>query len=147
MQEFGDFARIDLEQLVKGADRQLALLGTFEERAASCVGRAEDEDGFVTVEYGQEGVRELQLHPKAMRLSSGELAELIKVVLRDATADFQRAITEEAGELFGEESNPLALLSDPDAITGKVVEAGPIYDRAFDDVMGRLDQIRRRLEL
>lgn len=147
MQEFGDFAKVDLERLVKGADQQLALLDAFQERAAACVGRAQDEDGFVTVEYGQEGVRELQLHPKAMRLSSGELAELVKVVLRDATADFQRRLSEEAGELFGEDSNPLALLSDPAAITGKVTEAEPIYDRAFDDVMGRLDQIRRRLEL
>lgn len=144
MQEFGDFAKIDLEQLLKGADRQLALLGTFEERVASCVGRAQDEDGFVTVEYGQEGVRELQLHPKAMRLSSGELSELIKVVLRDATADFQHRLTEEAGELFGEDGNPFA---DPTAALAKVAEIQPLHDRAFDDVMGRLDQIRRRLEL
>ncbi|PZG17906.1 YbaB/EbfC family DNA-binding protein [Nonomuraea aridisoli] len=147
MQEFGDFAKVDLEKLVKGADEQLALLGTFSERAASCVGRAQDEDGFVTVEYGQEGVRELELHPKAMRLSSGELAEMIKATLRDATDDFQRRLTQEAGELFGQESNPLRLLSDPASIIGKAKEAEPLYDRAFEDVMGRLDKIRRRLEL
>ncbi|TDD30705.1 YbaB/EbfC family DNA-binding protein [Nonomuraea terrae] len=147
MQEFGDFAKIDLEKLVKGADEQLALLGDFQERAASCVGRAQDENGFVAVEYGQEGVRELELHPKAMRLSSGELAELIKITLRDATEDFQRRLTEDAGELFGQESNPLRLLAEPGSITAKVKEAEPLYDQAFEDVMGRLDSIRRRLEL
>ena len=49
---------------------------------ADLVGRAQDDDGLVTIAYGSEGLRELQLHPKAMRLSSGELAELIKEQLR-----------------------------------------------------------------
>ncbi|MGW0801883.1 YbaB/EbfC family DNA-binding protein [Nonomuraea sp. NPDC002799] len=146
MQEFGDFAKIDLEKLVKGADRQLALLEEFQANIGSVVGRAEDENGFVIVEYGQEGVRELQVHPKAMRLSSGELADLIKIVLQEATADFQRRLSEEAGGLFGAD-NPMKTLSDPEAATAKLKGAESLYDQAFVDVMGKLDGIRRRMDL
>ncbi|MEO3873647.1 YbaB/EbfC family nucleoid-associated protein [Nonomuraea sp. B12E4] len=145
MQEFGDFAKIDIDKLLKGADRQLALLGEFQQNVGSLVGRAQDEDGFVTVEYGQEGVRELELHPKAMRLSSGELAELIKTALKDATDDFQKQLHEAAGELFGEEDNPMKF--DPEAMTERLHAAQRMHDRAFEDVMGELDGIRRRLGL
>ncbi|MCK2221295.1 YbaB/EbfC family DNA-binding protein [Actinomadura sp. ATCC 31491] len=144
MQEFGDFAKIDIDKLLKGMDDQLGRLGEFQKRAGECVGRAEDENGFVSVEYGQNGVQELTLHPKAMRLSSGELAELIKATLADATSDYQRAFGELMTEVFGEAGNPLtssrAALEDLERVE-------KIHDRAFHDVMGELDRIRRRLQL
>ncbi|SDH82179.1 hypothetical protein [Nonomuraea jiangxiensis] len=147
MQEFGDFAKIDIDKLLEGADKQIALLGEFQKNVTSLVGRAQDEDGFVTVEYAQEGVRELELHPKAMRLSSGELAELIKATLKDATDDFQKQLHETAGGLFGEEDNPMKFATDPEAMTERLNAAQRMHDRAFEDVMGELDGIRRRLGL
>jgi DNA-binding protein YbaB len=147
MQEFGDFAKIDIEKLLKGFDEQLAHMEEFQQKIGSCVGRAEDENGLVVVEYDHQGVRELELHPKAMRLSSGELADLIKTVLRDATADFQNRYFEGAKEVFGEENNPMNVARDPEAALGKIKDAEAIYDRAFEDVMGELDRIRRRMNL
>ncbi|TMR96076.1 YbaB/EbfC family nucleoid-associated protein [Nonomuraea basaltis] len=147
MQEFGDFAKIDLEKLMSGMDKQFALMEEFQENLGTCVGRAQDEDGYVTVECGQEGVQELELHPKAMRLSSGELAELIKTVLHDAMADFQAKMFEAAGDVFGEEDNPLAIMKDPQPAIDKMKRADAMHDRAHQDVMGQLDQIRRRMEL
>ena len=73
---------------------------------AALVGRARDEDGLVTVEYASGGLSELDLHPKAMRLSSGELAEKIKMVVRDAARDLQEQIGTVMGEVFGEETTP-----------------------------------------
>ena len=135
---------------VPESDRAIGPPGGQHQAACSkgdCVGRAEDEDGFVVVEYGQTGVRELTLHPKAMRLSSGELADLIKQVLAEATDDFQRRLTEMAGEVFGEKDNPLKAVENPDAMIDEIKRVEKVYDQAFNDVMGELDRIRRRLEL
>lgn len=147
MQGFGDFANIDIDKLLSGMDDQFARLEEFQRVVGDCVGRAEDEDGFVVVEYGQTGVRELTLHPKAMRLSSGELADLIKQVLAEATDDFQRRLTEMAGEVFGEKDNPLKAVENPDAMIDEIKRVEKVYDQAFNDVMGELDRIRRRYQL
>ncbi|MEV4395646.1 YbaB/EbfC family nucleoid-associated protein [Nonomuraea sp. NPDC049607] len=148
MQEFGDFANIDIEKLLKGADQQFARMEEFQEKMDSFVGRAQDEQGLVTVECGHEGVRELQLHPKGLRLASGELADLIKTALNDATADLQRQVAEGMSETFGDsEDNPMTYLRNPDAALNQIKEAESAYNRTFEDVMGELDRIRRRLEL
>ncbi|MGA4990502.1 YbaB/EbfC family DNA-binding protein [Nonomuraea bangladeshensis] len=144
MQEFGDFAKIDVDKLMKGIDDQLGRLEKFQESVGECVGRAEDENGFVKVEHGQNGVQLLELHPKAMRLSSGELAELIKTTLAEATADYQRAFAAMMTDILGQDVD---LAKSPEAMLDDVKQAEEIYDRAFTDVMGELDRIRRRLEL
>jgi DNA-binding protein YbaB len=143
MQEFGDFAKIDVDKLMKGIDDQLGRLEKFQESVGECVGRAEDENGFVKVEYGQNGVQVLELHPKAMRLSSGELADLIKATLAEATADFQRAFAEMMGDVFGDAE----LMKRPESLLENIKQAEQAHDRAFSDVMGELDRIRRRLDL
>jgi hypothetical protein len=147
MQEFGDFAKIDIEKLLKGFDGQLARLEKFQSDIDSYVGRAQDENGLVTIEYDHQGMRELELHPKAMRLSAVELAELIKTVLQEATADFQTRVYDGAGEVFGEEDNPMKFHRDPEVALRKIKDAEAIYERGFEDVMGQLDDIRRRMEL
>ncbi|MFG1754407.1 YbaB/EbfC family nucleoid-associated protein [Streptosporangium sandarakinum] len=114
---------------------------------ATLVGRAQDDDGLVIVEYAAEGLRELQLHPKAMRLSSGELAERIKEVLHAATQDLQDQVNAAMAEAFGEEDNPMRLVQDPDAALQQLKSAEAAYNRTFEDVMGELDRIRRRLDL
>jgi len=147
MREFGDFAKIDMEKLVNSFDHHLARLADFQKDIEACVGHAQDEYGLVTIEFGHQGVRELELHPKAMRLSSGELAELIKTVLQDAATDFQNRMYEKAGEAFGEEDNPMKLYRDPEAALSKIKEAETVYNSGFEDLMGRLDRIRRQMEL
>ncbi|MFD0886832.1 YbaB/EbfC family nucleoid-associated protein [Streptosporangium algeriense] len=119
----------------------------LQKEITALVGRAQDEDGMVTVEYAAEGLRELELHPKAMRLGSGELAERIKEVFREASRDLQRQLEEATDRAFGEQGNPMRVFNDPEGALGRVKEAEAAYDRTFQDVMGELDRIRRRLEL
>lgn len=147
MQEFGDFANIDIEKLIKTADGQFARVEELEKTVASLVGRAEDEDGLVTVEFAREGLRELDLHPKAMRLGSAELSEKIKEVIREASDDLQRQISEAMVKVFGEEDNPMRFVNDPEGALSQVRSAEAAYNRTFEDVMGELDRIRRRLDL
>lgn len=148
MQGFGDFANIDIDKLLRKADEHFARMEEFHKDMGSYVGRAQDEHGMVVVEYGQEGLRELYLHPKALRLPSGDLADLIKTAVKDATQDLQRQITEGMNAAFGDsEDNPMQYINDPEAATKHLKAAEAAYNRTFDDVMGELDSIRRRLEL
>ncbi|MFI6450089.1 YbaB/EbfC family nucleoid-associated protein [Streptosporangium amethystogenes] len=146
MREFGDFANIDIDKLLSGAESHFAQMGGMQEDMAKVVGRAQDEDELVTVEYAVEGLRTLDIHPKAMRLSSSELAEKIKAVLQDAAQDLQVRMSAAMGETFGEEMNPMKFIANPDAAMGQFNSAQDAYKRTFDDVMGELDRIRRRLE-
>ncbi|GAA0922990.1 YbaB/EbfC family DNA-binding protein [Nonomuraea longicatena] len=147
MDGFGDFGKIDVDKLMETATAQFARAEQTQAVLASVVGRAGDEDGLVSVEYGVAGLRELELHPKAMRLSSGELAERIKQALADAAADLNEQVNAAMVEAFGEEGNPLKFLNDPDAALQDLKSAESAYHRTYDDVMGELDQIRRRLNL
>ncbi|GAA3115126.1 hypothetical protein GCM10017600_70040 [Streptosporangium carneum] len=145
--DFGDFANIDIEKLLSGNSSQFMKMEELQKDLSTLVGRAQDEDGLVAVEYAAEGLRELDLHPKAMRLSSGELAERIKLVVHQAAEDLREQVEAAMGRAFGEENNPMKLLGDPEAVLGRVREAEVTYNRTFEDVMGELDRIRRRLEL
>ncbi|WP_326825244.1 YbaB/EbfC family nucleoid-associated protein [Streptosporangium sp. NBC_01756] len=144
---FGDFANIDIEKLLNGADSQFARMEELQETMGTLVGHAQDDGGLVTVEYAAEGIRELVLHPKALRLSASELAEKIKIVIAEATADLQKQVNEAMGEVFGEEDNPMKFVNDPDAAINQIKDAEAAYNRTFEDVMGELDRIRRRMDL
>ncbi|MFE3447463.1 YbaB/EbfC family nucleoid-associated protein [Nonomuraea sp. NPDC059194] len=147
MQDFGDFANLDIDKLLKTADEQFARVEELQKTMGELVGRAQDEDGLVSAEYTSAGLTGLEFHPKAMRLSSGELAEKVKAVVQDATADLQRQVNETMGEVFGEDENPMKFINNPDAALEQVKNAEAAYNRTFEDVMGELDKIRRRLDL
>ncbi|UBU14590.1 YbaB/EbfC family nucleoid-associated protein [Nonomuraea gerenzanensis] len=147
MTDFGDFANIDVERLLRGVDEQLAKSDELQRRMPLLVGRGEDADGMVVVEYAGEGIRTLDIHPKAMRLAAVELSEKIKEAVSAATADLQRATEELMAELFGTAVNPSRLINDPQALLAPIKQAEANYDRAFENVMGELDRIRRDLDL
>ena len=85
----GDF---DVAGFLERGEAYLKRMERLQEDMAAVVGRARDEDGLVAAEFGAGGLTELELHPKAMRLSSGELAERVKEVVRAASADLQRRL-------------------------------------------------------
>ncbi|NUP00432.1 MAG: YbaB/EbfC family DNA-binding protein [Nonomuraea sp.] len=147
MTDFGDFGNIDMDRLLRGVDDQFTKAEELQKAMADVVGRAEDDDHLVLAEYAQEGLRTLDLHPKAMRLSAAELSEKIKAAVQDAALDLQRQVNELMAEVYGEESNPMRLMENPDRALRQVRQAEASYERAFDDVMGELDQIRRKLDL
>lgn len=145
--ELGDFANVDIHKVLRDTEAHFARFEEVRKSLTTVVGRARDEDGLVTVEYSGDGLRELELNPKAMRLSSGELAEKIKEVIRDAARDLQERVGQVMEEAFGEEANPMRYVNDPDAALSQVREAEAAYNRTFEDAMGELDRIARRLDL
>ncbi|WP_433437709.1 YbaB/EbfC family nucleoid-associated protein [Nonomuraea sp. CA-141351] len=142
----GEFGGLDIDRFLRNADQQMARAGEFQKVLQELTGQAQDPDGLVTVECGSAGLKELILHPKAMRLNSGELAERIKAVIAEATADLQRRVSEEMGAVFGEENNPMRFAQDPEGGMQVLREAEAAYNRTYEDLMGELDRIRQRME-
>ncbi|MBG0815327.1 YbaB/EbfC family DNA-binding protein [Planomonospora sp. ID82291] len=142
--EFGDFANIDVDKLL---NMRFDQVQGVQKAVAELVGRAEDESGLVAVEYGSQGLSELELHPKAMRLSAGELAEMIKATVRAAAGDFNTRFEDLMDEAFGGPGGLSREARDPEALQDRVKEMEAAYDRTINDVMGELDRIRHRLGL
>lgn len=142
-----NFPGIDVERLLKITEQQVAQAEEAQKALSGVVGRASDADGLVHVEFGGQGMRELELRPKAMRLGSEELAEKIKSTLQAATDDYQARVEEVMAEVYGEEDNPMRLVKDPDAALDRLRSAEAGFNRTFDTVMGELQAIQRRLDL
>ncbi|MEU4571955.1 YbaB/EbfC family nucleoid-associated protein [Nonomuraea sp. ATR24] len=140
-----NFDSLDVDQVIRNADLQMGRVAELQQEMAKVVGRAEDEDGLVKVEIGGPGLQELHLHPKAMRLTSGELAERIKETIAAATADHRRQMTEAMEALFGAE-NPLRFADDPEGALEQARQAEAVYNKTFEDVMGELARIHQRVE-
>ncbi|MEO3793973.1 YbaB/EbfC family nucleoid-associated protein [Nonomuraea sp. B10E15] len=145
--DFGDFGNIDIDKLLHSLEDQVSKSEQVQKSMGRLVGRGEDDDGLVVVEYAHDGLRTLDIRPKAMRLSSGELSERIKAVLQDAIEDLQRQIDEFMTETYGKEANPMRMIDNPAALLKDVRRAEGSYERAFEDVMGELTRIRRELDL
>ncbi|MBB5074871.1 YbaB/EbfC family nucleoid-associated protein [Nonomuraea endophytica] len=144
--EEGEFRAEDLDKVLRSNERQFARVGELQQTLGELIGRGEDEHGLVYVEYGSAGLRELKLHPKAMRLSSAELADLIKLVMADAAADLQRKVTEAMDAVFGDQ-NPMRYVDDPEGMLADMRSAESAYNRVYEDAMGELDKIRDRMEM
>ncbi|RJL30026.1 YbaB/EbfC family nucleoid-associated protein [Bailinhaonella thermotolerans] len=140
------FENIDVDALVNRIPQHMAALQDATERMAKVTGSAEDERRLVYAEYSAEGLRELEIRPKALRLPAEDLSQLVKQVLHEALADFQRNTAEVMNDVFGGSSGPGELLRDPEAAMERLREAEATYDRAFEDVMGEFTRIRRELE-
>lgn len=67
----GGFDDFDVERFQQRVDARITAVERLQTTLSSLVGRARDEDGLVSVEVSARGLSELELHPKAMRLSSG----------------------------------------------------------------------------
>ncbi|MFB4267867.1 YbaB/EbfC family nucleoid-associated protein [Nonomuraea sp. GTA35] len=148
MQEFGDFANIDIDKLLRDAGEQLVRMEQLQKDLDSYVGRGQDENGLVVVECSQLGVEELHLHPKAMRMASVELAGLIKAAVNEAARDLQKQIQEGLGAAFGDsENSPMKYVNDPDTALKQIKAAEAAYNRTHEDVMGELNRIRQQLQL
>ncbi|MFC7589984.1 YbaB/EbfC family nucleoid-associated protein [Nonomuraea antimicrobica] len=136
-----------MDRLLESVDRQIAKSEELQKGMELLVGRGEDPDGLVVVEYAGEGLRTLDIRSKAMRLSAAELSERIKATVQAAIEDLQRRTQEFMVETLGVDSAPARMMQNPEALLRPVKRAEASYDRAFESVMADLDRIRRDLDL
>ncbi|NJP94834.1 YbaB/EbfC family DNA-binding protein [Nonomuraea sp. FMUSA5-5] len=138
-----DLGHLDIDRLLKNADAQMARSADLGTAMAGLVGRAEDE--LVTVTYAGTGLDDLRLHPKAMLLTSAELAERVKRAIEQAATDLRRQTTEKMEEVFGEE-NPLRPDLDPEPAAEQARLLRAAQDRMFGDPAGEIHRMVQRLE-
>jgi DNA-binding protein YbaB len=148
MSEFGDLANLDLEKLIRVSEEQSARVQEMQERAAELIGVARSKDGRIKVTCTVNGgVTDIQIDPRAMRMPAADFAETLKTLIRDATADLHRQLSELMAETYGEGANPMALAQNQEAVQKKIQDAAAAYDRTLDDAMSELQRITKQLGL
>ena len=96
-------------------EERLARLADLHKEVAEAAGEAASADGRVQVRYtGAEGISELQLDPRALRLPADDLADLISRTVNDAKRAAAAAVTEASDRARQ------AGLPDPDAVLDQV---------------------------
>ena len=148
MSEFGDLANLDIEKLVRVSEEHSARIQEMQEQAAELKGVAESKDRRIKVTCTvADGVADIQIDPRAMRMPAEDFAEVLKTLIREANADLHRRLSELMAETYGEANNPMALAENPEVVQQKIKDAAAAYDRTLDDAMTELQRIAKQLGL
>ncbi|MCO5968790.1 YbaB/EbfC family nucleoid-associated protein [Actinoallomurus soli] len=148
MNEFGHLANLDIDRLMRIAEEQAGRVEEMQRLAAEIQGVAESRDKQVKVVCTvNDGVADIRISPRAMRMPSGEFAELLKILIRDAQKNLNDQLHELMTEAYGEEANPLALAANQEAIQERLHQAAAAYDRTLNDAMSEMERIAKQLGL
>jgi DNA-binding protein YbaB len=148
MQGFPDFQQmlgIDMDAVAAKARRAAERSAEFNERLSGLAGRAETQDGRVRLAFSPEqGLPELHIDPRAMRMGSEELAETIQRLTLEAVADLERQKQEAAREIYGDDSEAVTT---PDAEKMKELlqDMNDTFSGLSKDGSALMDEVRRRL--
>lgn len=92
----------DLERIARESEQRMRQLSEMESMLADITSRYVTEDGMVAVELGADGtLRQLEINPRAMRLDSHSLVELITEAFNGAQKGVQEAVGQAMSEALG----------------------------------------------
>jgi DNA-binding protein YbaB len=129
-----------IDDTLREAKNRLTDMGRLQEKLSSLVGTAESEDGRVSAESDNgRGLKKLTIDPRAMRMGSEELAEVITEVVADAIADLRRRTQEALQEETGHREY------DPKAAQARIQEARESFDRIALDAQSEMERLHRRV--
>jgi DNA-binding protein YbaB len=107
-----DFSVRDPESIARAQREQMSRLQDMQEKLGQLVGRAESEDGRISLSFSEpQGLHDLHLDPRVLRLPSEEIAATIERLVNEARADLKQQTAEAAQETFGDAMNPQTLLA------------------------------------
>ncbi|TDB84808.1 hypothetical protein E1264_23360 [Actinomadura sp. KC216] len=148
MQGFPDFQQllgIDMEAVAARARRVAEQSAELNERLSGLVGHAETQDGRLRLAFSPEqGLPELHIDPRAMRMGSEELAETIQRLTREAVADLERQKQEAARDVYGDDQEA-ATPPDAEKLKQSLRDMNDIFSGLSKDATGLMDEARRRL--
>ncbi|GAA1792902.1 YbaB/EbfC family nucleoid-associated protein [Actinomadura chokoriensis] len=149
MSEFPDIERtlgIDLGAHAEQARRVAEKSAEFSARLADMVGRAESPDGRVGLGFSPEkGLTGVRIDPRAMRMGSEELAELIEQLSKEAVADLDRQKREAADEVYGEDAQKVKTPLDPAVMQDALRDMNAAFAGVSRDATALMDQLRKRM--
>lgn len=131
----GSFDLSDLlrspEEIMATQREQMQKTQELERQLKEITGSATSEDERITVVYSEfNGLKELKLDPRVMRMPSDDLsAEIIRLV-NEAKADGQSQIESLVQETFGEDGQP-----DPEQLTEQTAQLHMTMDELMRDTM------------
>lgn len=144
----GFMSNLDAEELLRESRERADKAQKIQRDIADLVGRAETPDGRIRVSCKpREGVDQLEIDPRAMRLSSTELADTIKSLIRQARQDLDRQTEKIVGDAYGEGGDPREILKNKEDIQEMVDGFQNVFANATQNANSMLDQIRQTLGL
>ncbi|MFC5746257.1 YbaB/EbfC family nucleoid-associated protein [Actinomadura rugatobispora] len=106
MDDFKKVLGFDPGKLAEDSETFFARLRDMHEIGLAVTARTESADRRVAVEYSSaEGVRVLEIDPRAMRVGAGELAATILELIRRARAEVEAEGQERLTEALGDENS------------------------------------------
>ena len=102
-------------------------------------------DGLVTLELGIDGApRQLHLDPRAMRLPSAALAELILTAFAGARAEMESSVGAVLSQILGEDVTPSSMLTNADDFQEKMSGMLSEVTRQMNDAIVEVERLGRR---
>lgn len=124
---------------------RLARVTEFREHVAALEGHAESPDGLIKITCtAEDSLRDLQLHPRALKLLNSELAAAIQETATSARADLKRQTDDLVGNLF-DPNDPARGLADPGAARARLQELTETMKTMGDDTTAAFDRLREML--
>lgn len=143
MNEFKEVLGFDVEKLAKDADRFFAQVKEMQEAGTAVTARAESGDGRAAVEYSSsEGVRKLEIDPRAMRMSAQELAETILNLIRRAQREVESKGQAQLTAFLGDDNT---LISQRDAIGKQLHNSTSALTENLKAATEMLDKLQGKL--
>jgi DNA-binding protein YbaB len=138
----------DLEKLdrtLRDSEERLRRMDGLDETLKAVTASFATPDGLVSIELGLDGVpRELYIDPRAMRLQSAALAELILSAYTGAHAQLQTQVSEAMSEVLGEDATPSAVLADAEALQGTMTSMLADVTKQMNDAILQVNRLSQR---
>ena len=145
--DIGNALGVDVVRLAEETRANALKAAELQQRLGDLVGRAESEDGRVRAAFSPTaGLPELVIDPRAMRLGSEELAEVIMAVVAEAVRDLDRQRLEAAQETFGPQYDPAVARPDPASLQETLRGMSETVDLAGRSLTEIMEGLKARLQ-
>jgi DNA-binding protein YbaB len=139
---------LDLADLLRQSEQRMAGLAAVRERMADLKGRAESQDGRISVtSTPDDPLAEIKIDPRAMRMGSEELAATLRETARRARQDLDAQLEELTADQFSGTGNPMDALKDQDALKQSLTDMQGIFEQAGRNSQQLMDELHRKLGL